>query len=212
MTIKSLSALLRCAVVWPSKEEVLENIPKCFKDFSQTRVIFDCTEVSVGVPKCLRCRINTYSHYKKGHTVKYMIGVSPGGLITFVSKGYGGRASGKAIFEQSGLVKDLLPGIDSVMVDKGFLIDSICEKHLINVIRPLFLRQKKQSRKSEAMRTRKIAAARVHVERTIQRIKLFKILIHKLTWNMVPFADDMLLISAALTNLSRSIIGEDKFL
>ncbi|XP_064462933.1 uncharacterized protein LOC135373797 [Ornithodoros turicata] len=212
MTIRALSALLRCAVVWPSKEEVLENIPKCFKDFSQTRVILDCTEVSVGVPKCLRCRVNTYSHYKKGHTVKYMIGVSPGGLITFISKGYGGRASDKAIFEQSGLVKDLLPGIDSVMVDKGFLIDSICEEHLINVIRPPFLRQKKQFTKSEAMRTRKIAAARVHVERAIQRIKLFKILTHKLTWNMVPFADDVLLISAALTNLSRPIIGKDKFL
>ncbi|CAG0889762.1 unnamed protein product [Darwinula stevensoni] len=53
--------------------------------------------------KSVVCRILTYSHYKGTHTVKYMVGVSPGGMITFLSQGYGGRASDKAIFEQSGI-------------------------------------------------------------------------------------------------------------
>ncbi|CAN7940074.1 unnamed protein product [Ixodes hexagonus] len=103
-----------------------------------------------------------------------MIGVSPGGLVTCVSQGYGGRASDKAIFEQSNLVEYLLPGIDSVVVDKGFLIEDVCEQCLVEVIRPPFLRQKKQLSKVEALQTKKIAAARAHVERAIQRIKIFK--------------------------------------
>jgi hypothetical protein len=44
--------------------------------------------------------------------------VSPGGLLTFVSKGYGGRASDKCIFEQSGVINKCEPYIDAIMVDK----------------------------------------------------------------------------------------------
>lgn len=46
--------------------------------------------------------------------------VSPGGLLTMISKGYGGRASDKAIFEQSCVVEKLEPHIDAIMVDKDF--------------------------------------------------------------------------------------------
>ncbi|KAJ8914038.1 hypothetical protein NQ315_017557 [Exocentrus adspersus] len=37
-----------------------------------------------------------------------MIGVSPAGLITFLSRGYGGRASDKAIFEQKAKINALI--------------------------------------------------------------------------------------------------------
>ncbi|XP_064468719.1 uncharacterized protein LOC135382995 [Ornithodoros turicata] len=148
-TVKALSAILNCAIMWPTKEEVLHNLPECFRRFSHVRVVVDCTEIQVGVPRCLQCRLNTYSHYKKMNTFKYMVGVSPGGLLTYVSKGYGSRASDKTIFEQSGLVDMLLPGIDHVMADKGFLIDDICESRLITVGRPPFLRAKKNSSAKE---------------------------------------------------------------
>lgn len=141
-----------------------------------------------------------------------MIGVSPGGMITYVSQGYGGRSSDKRIFEGSDILERLLPGIDGVMVDKGFLIDEACERHLIELIRPPFLRQKKQLSKRDAMRTRKIAAARVHVERAIQRIKLFKMLSTKLTWNMVPLADDIVTVAAALANIAKPILADKRFM
>ncbi|XP_029835232.2 uncharacterized protein LOC115319400 [Ixodes scapularis] len=167
--------------------------------------------MSISQPKCLQCRINTYSHYKKGYTIKYVIGVSPGGLVTHVSQGYGGRASDEAIFQQSNLVSQLLPGIDHVMVDKGFLIEDVCESCLIEVIRPPFLQQKQLS-KAEALRTKKIATARVHVERAIQRIKIFKILSQKMPWSMVPLADDIVCIAAALVNLSKPILVDKRFM
>ncbi|XP_040064275.2 uncharacterized protein LOC120838419 [Ixodes scapularis] len=211
-TTRVLAAFLKTAITWPSKDEVLHNLPVCFEKFSHVRVVLDCTEIPVGTPKCLRCRISTYFHYKKGHTIKYMVGVSPGGLVTYVSSGYGGRASDKAIFDQSGLVDMLLPGIDHIMVDKGFLIDSTCETRLIAVVRPPFLHAKKQLSKGEALATKRIAAARVHVERVTQRIKLLKIASQKMPWHMVPLADDILTIACALTNLSPQVLADSRFL
>ena len=55
-----------------------------------------------------------------------MTGVSPAGNIIFVSSVYGGRVSDKVIFEQSELIHLLKPA-DAVIVDRGFLIDEICD-------------------------------------------------------------------------------------
>lgn len=50
-----------------------------------------------------------------------MTGVTPGGIISFVSKAYGGRASDKAILMKSCLLDKLDKG-SSVMVYKGFYL------------------------------------------------------------------------------------------
>lgn len=99
---------------------------KCFKNFKICIVVLDCIEIFLQKPSCLCCRIKFYSQYKKSTTVKFMTGVSPGGLITFISGSCGGRASDKLIFAESDLIKKLTPNRDSIMVDKGFLIDNVC--------------------------------------------------------------------------------------
>ncbi|XP_049267176.1 uncharacterized protein LOC119382244 [Rhipicephalus sanguineus] len=175
-TVQILSEILKLTVAVPTKEDVVEHLPKCFKQFSNVRVIVDCTEIPIGQPNCLRCALQCYSFYKKGFTVKYMVTVTPSGLIAHISEGYGGRTSDKAIFEQSRLINELDPVSDAVMADRGFLIDDICADHLIELIRPPFKRQQKQMSKGDALRTQKIASARVHVERAIQRMKIFKVL------------------------------------
>lgn len=101
-----------------------------------------------------------------------MVTVTPSGLIAHISQGYGGRTSDKAVFEQSCLIKQLDPISDAIMADRGFLIDDICADNLIELIRPPFRKQKQMS-KGDALRTQKIASARVHVERAIQRMKIF---------------------------------------
>ncbi|XP_064475648.1 uncharacterized protein LOC135389542 [Ornithodoros turicata] len=187
-------------------------MPNQFKQYQNARIILDCTEIPVSQPKCLTCALNVYSYYKKGFTCKYMIGVTPGGIIALVSKGYGGKASDKKIFEYSGPVQQLSPFEDAVMVDRGFLIDSVCEAHLIPVVRPPFKKQQRQLPKHEALKTQSIAAARVHAERIIQRMKIFKILSTKLLWSMVPILDDVLIVAAGLTNLSAPIFATHRFL
>nr|CAH7736053.1 unnamed protein product [Callosobruchus chinensis] len=69
-----------------------------------------------------------------------MTGKSPGDIITFISRSYGGRTSDKLIFEESDFIKNLSPNHDSIMVDKGFLIDDLCALYKIHLIRPPFLK------------------------------------------------------------------------
>lgn len=85
-----------------------------------------------------------------------MIGITPGGLISFVSEPYSCRSSDKVIFEQSGLINKISYP-DAIMVDKGFLIDSICKINNIKVIRLPFLKNKRQFYKEEALLTKDIA-------------------------------------------------------
>lgn len=213
-TIHALAVVLQSAIYWPSREENMKNMPKCFKKFQKTRVVLDCTEIPAPSPDCTKCRIRMYSHYKKGLTAKVLIGVAPSGLITFVSKAYGGKASDKFIFEQSDLVqKNLLePFLDSVMVDKGFKIDKACTERNLPIIRPPFVRNKKQHGCEEAMRNAQIANARVHVERAIQRIKIFKILQSKLSSAVMPHIDDIFIVICGLTNLGRPILAAHRFI
>ncbi|KAF2892070.1 hypothetical protein ILUMI_14103, partial [Ignelater luminosus] len=210
-TVQQASVILKPLIKFPSKEEILSNMPICFNDFRSTRVILDCTEISIEESKCLRCRIRSYSNYKGTHTVKYLIGIASSGLITFLSKGYGGRASDKAIFNAEHLIDQLDPG-DAIMVNKGILIEKECMEKFVKLIYPPFLkRNAKQFSKEDPQKTASIARARVHVKRAIQRLKIFKICQGKLLWTLLPYMDDIMIIIAGLTNLGPPILAQDKF-
>lgn len=186
-------------------------MPRCFRGFEKTRVVVDCTEIEVSKTNCSKCNIMTYSQYKNHHTIKFMIGISPAGLITFISPIYGGRASDKQIFQQSNIIHFLQPHEDAVMADKGFFIDDVCRENFIDVIRPPFLRQKAQFSRIETEATAKIARARVHVERMIQRLKIFKIFSNKIPWNILPYMQSICTVCAGLANLGPPILSDDKF-
>ncbi|XP_015124745.1 uncharacterized protein LOC107046611 [Diachasma alloeum] len=209
--LPKLSEILKCTIRWVSREEIRRNIPKCFQHFQNTRVIVDCTEFRVHKPKCLQCRIKFYSQYKSNFTAKFMTGVSPGGMLTFLSKGYGGRASDKAIFQQSNII-DLVEKGDAVMTDKGFQIEDLCMNRGVQLFIPPFLKQKKQLSPAEAIYNRFIAAARVHVERMNQRIRDFGILQSTIPWNLIASTDDIVNVCAGLANLGTPIMTFDKFI
>ncbi|KAK4887505.1 hypothetical protein RN001_003776 [Aquatica leii] len=203
---------MKVLLTFPSKDEILKNILKCFEKYKKCRLILDCTEIPVQKSKCLKCRIRTYSHYKKDHTAKVLIGVSPSGMLTYLSKAYGGRASDKSIFNRECVISKLIPGADAIMVDKGFLIEDECKQHFIQLIRPPFLGKiRKQFSKQEAEETASIPRARIHVERLIQKLKLFAMLRYKLSWSLLLYIDDMLIIVGALVNLSEPILSKEKF-
>jgi len=67
---------------------------------------------------------DTYSNYKHRNTWKILLGISPNGVVTFVSSLFPGSTSDKIITLKSGLLDQLVPG-DLILADKGFLIRDI---------------------------------------------------------------------------------------
>ena len=76
-----LALVLHSGIQWWDKDVILNNMPKCFEKFNDVRVVLDCTEFPVERSHCQQCRIITYSQYKHGHTIKLLVGVTPGCLI-----------------------------------------------------------------------------------------------------------------------------------
>lgn len=201
---------LKVCIYFPKKEEIRCNLPKSFKpDFVNVRSILDCTEIPIEIPKCVNCKIATYSHYKGTNTVKFLVSITPGGLISFVSDAYSGKSSDKFIFNSEKLIEKFEEN-DAIMVDKGFaILQEITEKGLI-LVRPTFSKGG-QFEKDEVIENTKVAVARVHVERVIQRLKIFSVLKDKIDHNLLPYMSDIFFIISAITNLSPPILANDKF-
>ncbi len=77
--------------IWPSREVVDRTMPEAFKSkYKSKRVIIDCTEVKCQMPSSLQLNGELFSSYKNHTTLKGLVGISPGGAITFISQFYTG--------------------------------------------------------------------------------------------------------------------------
>jgi hypothetical protein len=210
-TLSIIRAAIDFAVYWPTITEIQNNMTKYFMPkYSRTRVILDCTEILVESPYCLNCQSATYSHYKSRFTAKYLVGVTPAGLISYLSPGYSGRASDKFITNAE-KVLDLCDSGDQVMVDKGFFIEKECEERGIELIRPGFLRNKDQFEEWDSNENVSIAAARVHVERVIGRAKKFQILCNRVPRELMDKIDEIFYVICLIVNLSVPQLSDDRF-
>ncbi|XP_014212672.1 uncharacterized protein LOC106642410 [Copidosoma floridanum] len=119
-TLEHLIAKCQHFIFWPSRETVQATMPTSFKqEYKNCRIIIDCTEFEVEQPVSIKQRVQFYSHYKKGYRVKVLVGCTPSGFISLLSKCHGGRASDSQITISSGILDLLEPG-DLVLADKGF--------------------------------------------------------------------------------------------
>ena len=155
-------------IYWPEREELWQTMPQWFQySFGKkTTVIIDCFEVFIEKPTNLLARAQTFSSYKHHNTVKVLIGITPQGSISFVSKAWGGRTSDKFLTENCGLMNKLLPG-DLVMADRGFTIHDIVALKRAELAIPAFTKGKSQLDPVDVESTRGIANVRIHVERVI---------------------------------------------
>ena len=197
---------------WPSAEKVKLHTPPEFARYPNTRVIIDCFEVFLERPSSLKANCQAFSHYKNHATFKALIGISPGGVVTFLSPLYTGRASDKFIVKQCGLV-DLLEPHDNVMADRGFDIhDLLLPKHVTLNIPPFLGQGRTQFTAKEVDDTRSIASLRIHVERAIARVKSFHILQGILPITLTPVANQVVQVCTYLTNFSDPLLPEKSIL
>ncbi|XP_033758154.1 uncharacterized protein LOC117340503 [Pecten maximus] len=176
-------------------------------------IIIDCFEVFIERPSDLLARSETWSNYKHHNTTKFLIGITPQGAVSFLSKGYGGRASDKYVTEDCGLLHKLLPG-DIVLADRGFDIQESVGLNCAEVKIPAFTRQLSPV---ELETTRKIAHTRIHVERVIGLVRnKYTILQSTIPMDYlhshsdsVPTIDKITTVCCALTNVCDSVVPFD---
>ena len=83
-------------IIWPERGAIRRNLPHCFKRrYKNCTCIIDCTEIFIERPLNLNARAQTFSNYKNTNTIKYLVGITPSGAVSFLSPGWGGRTSDK---------------------------------------------------------------------------------------------------------------------
>ena len=198
--INFLYAKFKDISLWPSKQHINHFMPQLFKEFyPTTRCIIDATELFIQTPSDPQAQQLTFSSYKNHNTLKALIGITPSGVISFVSDLYGGCISDRELFVKSGLL-DLLEAGDSVMADRGFTIADLLEMKGVTLNIPP-MKVNDQLSEKELITTRRIAALRIHVERAIGRIKNYKIL-NDIPNNMSGITDQIFFVCCMLCTFS----------
>jgi hypothetical protein len=204
---------LRSVIRWPTRDEVRQTMPFEFRQsFSRCVCIIDCTEIFIERPSDLKTRAETWSNYKQHNTIKFLIAISPQGIVSFISKAWGGRTSDKYLTEQSGLLDNLIPG-DLVLADRGFTIHDNVGLQCAEVKVPPFTKGKKQLSRREVDMSREISHVRIHVERVIGMIKQK----YKILQGILPITtlkdskgntliDEIVVTCCALCNICVSIV------
>ena len=136
---------------------------------------------------------------------KGLVGISPAGVITFISDLWADSVSDKVITQKSNLL-DMCETGDAIMVDKGFLISDLTTARLIDLIIPPFKKQKHQLSSREVEETRVIANLCIHVERQMEGIKNFNILKSVMPITMAHQASMIWKICTCLTNLQPPMV------
>ncbi|CAN7984410.1 unnamed protein product [Ixodes hexagonus] len=126
--------------LWPSRSVIDRNMREAFKEkYSKTRVIIDATELKCEVPSSFLLQSDTFSPYNSSNAFKGLVGISPDGLITFVSSLALGCISDKGLVRKSGFLSLPIEEGDVVMADKGLNIGDLLQPLKVEVNIPPFL-------------------------------------------------------------------------
>ena len=110
--IRVMDGRLRPLIHWPDRDALMKTMPACFQASfgKKVAIIIDCFEVFLERPSNLHAQACTWSSYKHHNTVKVLLGITPQGVISYVSEAWGGRVSDKYITEHCVMMNHLIPG------------------------------------------------------------------------------------------------------
>ena len=182
--------VLKSLVFSPDQGTINATKPLRFSAVKDLTMIIDCSELFA---QCSKDHLlqRLWSSYKHHNTLKFLIGVAPNLMITFVSKAFCGSISDKEICLQSGFF-DILEPYCSIMADRGFRISQECTSRQIQLIIPPGRRGHTQMLSGQVLKTKEIAQLRILVEQVIRRLKCFRILSQELPLNLIGHIDDIL--------------------
>lgn len=207
--IPMIANILKSFIVPLKIENIKRCLPIAFRHrFNKVSCIIDCFEIEIEKPSKSVHQALTWSEYKKGNTIKYLISSTPNGLVNYVSPGYGGRISDTLLVENCKFLEELKPG-SWVLADRGFKhIEQVLNQRKCHLLRPPSIVQGAKLTKEEAHKTKQIASLRIHIERVIRRIREFSMLKPHSVLNskLIRMLDDCVIIACALINLQDSII------
>ena len=197
--------------LWISQEIIEQHMPRSFmSSFPNTRLIIDATEIPIEKPKKISDQSATFSTYKHKNTLKSLIGISPRGVVTFVSDCYGGSTSDRQIVEKSDLLLNpskFEPG-QAIMADRGFCVQDLFANRNVQINVPTSMKGKNQLPAETVIKDRRIASKRVHIERIIGLAKTYKILSQPLHHSYLHLGSRILFVCFAICNFRACIINE----
>lgn len=207
--IPIISSFLRPFIVNLDKKLIKRNLPIAFRhNYHNVSCIIDCLEIDIQKPSKALHQALTWSEYKKGNTVKYLISCTPNGLVNYVSQGFGGRTSDVTIVENCNFL-DGLQQETCILADRGFKhLEQILHGRGIKLLRPPSVNAGAKLSKIEVRQTKIIASLRIHIERVIRRLREFHMLKQHsvINTNILRVLDHVIIIACALINLQDSLI------
>ena len=162
-----LSLELKPLIYWPTPEETLSYQHSHFSGtFNKVEGIGDCTEQWIQRSKNVDAQYQTYSTYKSHNTLKKLIFCTKSGSISYISEAYGGSSSDRFITEDTNVASKFTPGFIA-MFDKGFNVQDLFLVNQVKCVLPPFVRRKRKFTRSEVYHGKRIARARIHIERVL---------------------------------------------
>ena len=142
--INALHTILASIDIWLPRSKIRKHMPPCFKPmYKDVRVIVDCRELRSERPSDLEVQCATFSSYKSCNTHKALVGISPSGIPTFVSRFYEGSISDNRITNKTQL-RDIIESGDAMMADRGWTCANWLVRTGVRLVTPHFLHGKKQ--------------------------------------------------------------------
>ena len=91
------------------------------------------------------------------------------------------------------------PG-DTLLVDKGFTVNELLLPKQASIFIPPFAGGREKFTEKEVLLSKRIAKARIHVERFNERLKKFRLLDQTISLILAPIASQMVYVTCCLVN------------